>query len=115
MDEKIGKMKNVTKHIRFIDSFKFMPSPLGKLVDNLGRNKFHNTSKYLQGEKLELVLRKGVYPYDYVDCLEKLNETKLPPKEMFYSKLNDEDISDEDYEHAKSLESVWNENYERLP
>ena len=55
---------------------------------------------------MDLLKRKGVYPYDYVDSVEKLAETSLPPKEAFYSKLNDEDISDEDYEHAQS---VWKE------
>ena len=35
-----------------------------------------------------------------MDSLEKLKETKLPPKEKFYSSLNGEDISDEDYQHA---------------
>ena len=114
MDKKTGKMKNVTKRIRFIDSFKFMSSSLGKLVNNLDGDKFHNTSKDFQGEKLNLVLRKGVYPYDYVDCLEKLNETKLPPKEAFYSKLNDEDISDEDYEHAQKVWKVFGMKTERL-
>ncbi|CAH3027681.1 unnamed protein product [Porites evermanni] len=48
---------------------------------------------------------KVVYPYDYVSSLEKLSETQLPPKEEFYSKLNDEDISDDDYQHAIN---VWN-------
>ena len=38
--------------------------------------------------------------------MDKLADTSLPPKEAFSSKLNDEDISDEDYEHAKS---VWKE------
>jgi len=50
--------------------------------------------------------RKGVYPYDYVDSVDKLAETALPPKEAFFSKLNDEQISDEDYEHAKK---IWKE------
>ena len=50
--------------------------------------------------------RKGVYPYDYVDSVDKLAESSLPPKQAFYSRLNDESISDEDYEHAKT---VWKE------
>ena len=49
--------------------------------------------------------RKGVYPYDYVSSIEKLKETKLPSKEAFYSKLYDEEISEEDFQHAIN---VWN-------
>ena len=52
------------------------------------------------------MLRKGVYPYDYADCMKKLDETSLPPKDTFYSKLTDEGITDEDYQHAQT---VWNE------
>ena len=48
--------------------------------------------------------RKGVCPYDYIDSFNKFNE-KLPPKEEFYSILNNEHISDEDYKHAQN---VWN-------
>ena len=47
--------------------------------------------------------RKGVYPYDYVDSVDKLLETALPPKEAFYSKLNDEETTIKDYEHAKQF------------
>ena len=53
-----------------------------------------------KGKQLELLKCKCVYPYDYVDNLDRLSEPQLPPKETFYSKLNDERISDEDYEHA---------------
>ena len=49
-------------------------------------------------------MRKGVYPYDYVDCMKKLDETSLPSKKAFYSKLTDEDITDKDYQHAQT---VW--------
>ena len=51
------------------------------------------------------MLRKGVYPYEYVDSWEKFDETSLPGKKAFYSKLNLEDITDKDYEHVKK---VWN-------
>ena len=43
------------------------------------------------------MLRKGVHPYEYMDSLEKLDETSIPPKEDFYSELTLEDISDKDY------------------
>ena len=49
------------------------------------------------------MIRKGVYPYDYMDSFEKFKE-QLPSKEEFYSILNDEHISNEDYKHAKK---VW--------
>ena len=55
-------------------------------------------------QRRALILRKGVYPYEYMDSFEKFNEASLPPKETFYSKLADSHISDEDYEHAKK---VW--------
>ena len=48
------------------------------------------------------MLRTGVYPYEYMDSLERLDETSLPDKESFYSELKLEDITDEDYEHATS-------------
>ena len=51
--------------------------------------------------KFVLLLRKGVYPYEYMDSWTKLNETSLPPKKDFYSELTLEDITDKDYEHAQ--------------
>lgn len=54
---------------------------------------------------LPLLERKGVFPYDYVDSLEKLNELSLPTREQFYSELNDEEISNAEYEFAQQ---IWN-------
>ena len=96
--------KPINHKIRFIDSFKFMPASLDSLVNNLPEDALNNLKKYHTGDKLNLVKRKGVYPYEYMDSLERFKETKLPPKEAFYSKLNNEDISDEDHTHA---EKVW--------
>ena len=42
------------------------------------------------------LLRKGVYPYEYMDSWETFNETSLPDKEAFYSELNEEEITDKD-------------------
>ena len=41
-----------------------------------------------------MLLRKGVYPYEYMDDWEKFNETILPEKEKFYSSLSMEDITE---------------------
>ena len=50
-----------------------------------------------------LLLGKGVYPYEYMDNWKKFDETSIPPKEPFYSKLNEEGISDADYERVKKV------------
>ena len=90
--------------IRFIDSNKFLQTSLANLVGNLQPDDFHNTKEIFK-DKTDLLTRKGVYPYrDYVSSIETLSETKLPLKEEFYSKLNDEDINDADYQHAHN---VW--------
>ena len=94
----------VNHTIRFIDSFKFMGTSLEKLVNNLPKDDCINLGLYYSGDKFNLLTRKGVYPYEYMDSLEKLKETALPPKEAFYSRLNDGGISDEDYAHAQN---VW--------
>ena len=104
---KEGKTKPIKHKIRFIDSFKFMSTSLDSLVNNLPEEAFNNLEGCYKGEKLSLVKRKGVYPYEYMDSLERLDETKLPPKEAFYSKLMGEGISNEDYEHAKKVWEVF--------
>ena len=90
--------------IRFIDSFKFLQTSLANLVCNLQPDDFHNTKEIVR-KNVELLTRKVVFPYDYVSSMEKLTEKQLPPKEEFYSKLKDEGISDDDYQHAIN---VWN-------
>ena len=53
--------------------------------------------------KFILLLRKGVYPYEYMDSWERFNEIELPPKEPFHSELNLQGITDEDYSHAQKV------------
>ena len=53
--------------------------------------------------KFILLLRKGVYPYEYIDSWERFDETSLPDKEAFYSSLNMEDITDVEHRHAKRV------------
>ena len=53
--------------------------------------------------KFTLLLRKGVYPYEYMDSWERFDETSLLDKEAFYSNLNMENITNVDYRHAKRV------------
>ena len=99
-----GSVFPVKFEIRFLDSFKFIQTSLSNLVSNLSPDDFLNTKQIFK-KNTELLTRKGVYPYDYVSSFKKLSETQLPPKEKFYSQLNDEEISDDDYQHAIN---VWN-------
>ena len=104
-DKKTGEVKDKTSRIRFLDSFKFLPTSLGALVNNLPRDAFNNPERYYTPEEARLIKRKGVYPYEYMNTEERFNETKLPPKKAFYSRLSGEGITEEDYKHALN---VWN-------
>ena len=98
------------RHIVFKDSLMFMGSSLEKLAKNLadaGNDKFkllfasfpHNSPA-----DIGLLLRKGVYPYDYMDTWDKFNEIHLPAREEFFSRLRNQDCTPEDYAHAQN---VW--------
>ena len=91
--------------LKFLDSFQFMASSLEKLVDATDKSNFKITKQEF-GDKTGVILRKGVYPYEYIDSHERFNETQLPPIETFYSKLSDETVSQNDYEYAQN---VWKE------
>ena len=71
--------------------------------------KFPSIYQFCNGNlnKFVLLLRKGVYPYEDMDSWEKFDETALPDKKAFYSKLNLEDISDEDYVHTQKVWDVF--------
>ena len=76
-----------------------------QLNEDLLKLRFKSVWKFCDGRDdcFRLLLRKGVYPYEYMDSFNKFNETSLPPKEAFYSKLNMSHISDNDYKHAKKI------------
>ena len=101
--EHISRKNGVTLpikfEIRFTDSFKFLQTSLANLVSNLQPTDFKNLNRVIK-ENTSLLTRKCCYPYDYVSSIDILKETKLPSKDLFYSKLYDEHISDEDYQHA---------------
>ena len=90
--------------LRFLDSYRFMPSSLDRLSANLTDDQCKGLKQFY-GENFKLMRRKGVYPYEYMDSFERFNETCLPPKEAFYSELTMSGVSDIDYEYAKQ---IWN-------
>ena len=67
--------------------------------------KFSNTCKFCDNDikKFILLLRNGVYPYEYMDSWERFDETSSPDKKKFYSELNLEDITNKDYIHAQKV------------
>ena len=95
-------------HLTFIDSFQFMSSSLDKLISNLPKDDLIYTSKAFKGKRLDLMSQKGVYPYDFMDSFEKFIQTELPNKDQFYSILNNQHITDDEYDHAKKVWKTFN-------
>ena len=99
-----------SKAITFKDSYQFLADSLEQLVKDLvksGPDRFVNLRREfgnISAECFNILLRKGVYPYDYMKTWEKLNERQLPAREEFYSILKEAECSIEDYEHAQN---VW--------
>ena len=76
------------------------------LYEGVLKKNFNHTSRFLGcDEKLCLIIRKGVYPYEYMDAWERFEDRCLTPKDAFYRRLSMKGISDHDYEHAQQ---VWN-------
>ena len=74
--------------------------------------RFANTYKFCNNDinKFIMLLRKGVYPYEYIDEWDKFNEKIIPSKELFYSNLTSENISEVDYMHANNVFKIFELN-----
>ena len=96
------------KHLKFIDSFQSISLSLDKLISNLPKEDLKYTSEEFTGKELSLMSQKDVYPYDYMDCFKKFNQTELPTKEQFYSVLNDQHITNREYDHARKVWETFN-------
>ncbi|CAI6363423.1 unnamed protein product [Macrosiphum euphorbiae] len=102
-----SKYISSTFTVRFIDTFRFMASSLSSLAENLvtpEHENFRETAKHFVAGDMPLVTRKGVYPYEYTDSWERLEETRLPRKREFYSTLTETGIKEKEFDHAKE---VW--------
>lgn len=101
----------------FVDTFQFLSTSLDKLSSNLakeGLRKFPHPQAYVatthprnEQTKLQLLSRKGVYPYRYMNSFKKFQETTLPPQRAFYNDLDGKTVSDQDYLHAQWVWDVF--------
>ena len=103
-------------NLKFVDSISFMnpDDSLDKLTKSLRNNDAYETKNFKQNkqyflkeypfmtdEDFKLVITKGIYPYEYMNNFDRFNETNLPDNKCFYSSLNDETVTEEQYKHAK--------------
>ena len=119
---KKGSMKYyyvlVNDKIKIIDSLNILPNSLQKLIsDHLSSGKdLFFTKKVLEAEGFDsssrifslLTSQKGIFPYSYIDDMEKLKETIFPSKKHFFNDLKNQDISDVDYNHAQEVFQLSN-------
>ena len=117
IDKNIMQIDKKEPKNKFIDNKRSMADSLSQSIDKVSEidrkmwyaaliEKFPNTYQLCNKDlnKFALLLRKRVYPYEYMDSWERFKEESLPDKESFYSELNKEHITDEDYAHAQK---VW--------
>eukprot|EP00794_Sanderia_malayensis_P001768 gene1768-biopygen1614 len=96
-DDADGNRSWVPGGIRYIDSFSFLSRGLAELASNVPDDELSLVNEYLRkmqhnvdfDEGFRLLRRKGVYPFDWVDSVEKMHATSLPSQEEFYNELND--------------------------
>jgi hypothetical protein len=101
----------------FLDSYAFLSSSLATLVENLASNKKHKFhildqmelyTKTNSASLKPLLLRKGLYPYEWAQDIQLLKKTKvLPPIKSFYSSLTDSGITREEHHHAEKVFSSF--------
>ena len=103
----------VNRNIVFLDSNQFYKGKLDNHASNLEDSDFKHLISEFSIDKLEILKRKGAYPYEWVDSYEKFDYKELPPKECFYSSLKDgkrdNDNGQISNEKHLSLKNEWEE------
>lgn len=94
--------------VRFLDSFRFVSESLESLSNNLNSDQCVEIKKrFSEAAKFDIIRKKGVFPYSYIDNINKLKDGELPSKNDFFNELLHEEISDSDYERAKNVWSIF--------
>nr|XP_036673678.1 probable DNA polymerase [Drosophila suzukii] len=106
ISKKIYINPNEILELRFLDSFRFMPSSLDSLASYLKEENLTTIKSFFtDSNKFQMVKSKGIFPYSYLNSFERLSDTQLPSRENFYNQLTDRHRSEESYQHAQN---VWN-------
>ena len=87
----------------FKDSYLFLNKSLDYLTGTINDEDRISLKQEFGEENYMLLTKKGIYMYDYFDEKQKYCETELPKKEKFFNKLNNKNISNEDYKHALNV------------
>src|SRR5271155_2280126 len=97
---------------RFLDSYQLLNCSLETLAANMAvedKTKFcHRKRHFPNAAQFDLVTRKGIYPYEFMDDPDKLNLDRLPPQADFFSKLHDASVTDEQYAQAQIVWETFN-------
>ena len=95
--------------VKVIDSFQCMTSSLETLSDNLitqstdNYEMFENLKNQCNADELKLICQKGVYPYEFMDNIDKFEYPSLPSKDKLFSSLRLSGISNANYKHALNV------------
>ena len=121
IDNKMSQIDKKETENKFTDNMRSMITSLLKSIDKVSEidrkisndsliEKFYNTYQLCNKDlnKFVLLLRKGFYPYEHMESWNIFKEESLDDKEYFYSELNKEDITDEDYAHAQKVWDTFN-------
>ena len=84
----------------FKDSYLFLNKSLDYLTGTINDEDRISLKQEFGKENYKLLTKKGIYPYDYFDSKTKYDELQLPEKEKFFNKLNNKNISNDEYKHA---------------
>lgn len=97
---------NTYFEMRFLDSYRFLNESIDSLSKNLGVDDFKLTTSHFRCvQDFDLIKRKGVFPYNYLNSWDRLEDDSLPSKSAFFNNLTNEECSDESYEVAQK---IWN-------
>ena len=120
IDKKILRLDKKEQENRFIVNMRSMMALLSQNIDEVSETdkkisqavlieKFPNIYPLCNNNpnQFALLLRKGIYPYEYMESWKRFKEESLPDKESFYSELNEKHITDEDYTHAQKVRDTY--------